>query len=286
MTYPNYTQQALSRYNLPRLKRIAVELGITPTGDKRAADTWINAIITHQSAQVQKLKEQTTAQAELDHHIATQAQAIANVPLTTVEISFEDHELYAGFELVAAITHDDDLTQPWVVMVNGTEKFRANTWMRCYRYISWHHQDGTLEEALEQGAGSRGENLSPLHPAPCPLSSSATSNEIMAQIFNECEKYGFALLDDGIYTSNCKLGKVGCTEGSWWVIRAGECQQMPCDSAMDAVWWLSMVDTMPDAKAADYEELLDRPFEMLTAEDWQRLREYEPVTESRELVPA
>ena len=49
MTHPTYTQQALSRYNLPRLKRIATELGVAPTGDKRAAQTWVNAIITHQS---------------------------------------------------------------------------------------------------------------------------------------------------------------------------------------------------------------------------------------------
>ena len=46
MTHVTYTEQALSRYNLPRLKRIAAELGVTPTGDRRAADTWVNAIIT------------------------------------------------------------------------------------------------------------------------------------------------------------------------------------------------------------------------------------------------
>jgi hypothetical protein len=69
-------------------------------------------------------------------------------------------------------------------------------------------------------------------------------------------------------------------------MRTGECQQQPCDSAMDAVWWLSMVDTVPHTEAADWEELLDRPFEMLTAGEWELLREYEPVAESRELVTA
>jgi hypothetical protein len=58
MTYQTYSQQALSRYTLPRLKRIAAELGVKPTGDKRAADTWVNAIITHQSAQLEKIDEQ------------------------------------------------------------------------------------------------------------------------------------------------------------------------------------------------------------------------------------
>ncbi len=78
MTHPTYTQQALCCYTLPRLKRIATELGVTPTLDKRAADTWVNAIITHQSAQTHKVADnQTTAQAELDRFIASQAQAIA-----------------------------------------------------------------------------------------------------------------------------------------------------------------------------------------------------------------
>ena len=114
MTHVRYTQQALSRYNLPRLKRIATELGVTPTLDKRAAQTWVNAILTHQSTQLQKLDNQTTAQAELDQFIADQAQAVAPEPLRIVEISFGDHEYYAGNQLVASITHDDDhLTQRW-----------------------------------------------------------------------------------------------------------------------------------------------------------------------------
>jgi hypothetical protein len=33
MTHPKYTQQSLSRYTLPRLKRIAAERGVTPTLD-------------------------------------------------------------------------------------------------------------------------------------------------------------------------------------------------------------------------------------------------------------
>jgi hypothetical protein len=95
MTHPQYTQQALSRYTLPRLKRIAAELGVNPAGDKRAADTWVDAIISHQSAQVQKVTdEQALAQTELDSYIAGQAQAIAPEQLRIVEISFYDHEYY------------------------------------------------------------------------------------------------------------------------------------------------------------------------------------------------
>ncbi|MDM9580121.1 hypothetical protein [Nostoc sp. GT001] len=270
MTYPKYTQQALCHYNLPRLKRIAAERGITPTGDKRAADTWVNAIIAHQSTKLHKVTDnQALAQGELDHFIATQAQAVAPEPLTIVEISFDHHEYYADDKLIASISHDDNhLTQRWVVMVNDKEVFRANTLMRCDRFICTHYKDGSLP-VQEQLA------------TPC-----TTGNEVMAQIFNECEKYGFEILDDGICHNDVKLGEVGCTDGGWWVMRTGERQQMPCDSAMDAVGWLSIVDTLPHAEAVDCEELLDRPFVMLVPDKWQRLRVYEPVAASRELVTA
>jgi hypothetical protein len=253
MTHPTYTQQALSCDNLLRLKTIAAHLGVTPTGDKRAADTWVNAIITHQFSQLQK----TTTQ--------------ASEKLTTVEISFYDHEIYAGKSLVAAITHDDDLTQPWVVMTGGVEKFRANTWAKCHRFIEWHHKDGTLNEPA----------------APTQTETPAiTGNEITAQIFNECEKYGFEILDDGIYNSKGKVGEVGYTDGSWWVLHAAEGNQerVPCESALEAVWWLAIGQILPHAETVDCEELLDRPFEMLTVLDWELLREYEPVAESRKLV--
>jgi hypothetical protein len=55
--------------------------------------------------------------------------------IRAVEISFYDHEIYAGDKLIASITHDSDdfVTQRWVVMVNGLEIHRANTWgaIRC-----------------------------------------------------------------------------------------------------------------------------------------------------------
>ncbi|MCC5659919.1 hypothetical protein LC608_23665 [Nostoc sp. XA010] len=167
--------------------------------------------------------------------------------LRSVEISFEDHEFYAGQKLVASITHDDDLTQPWIVMVNGEEIHRANTFKRCHSYITWHYQRGTL----------------PIQEEETPVAT--TGNEIMVQIADECEKYGFEILDDGIYDHEQKLGEVGCTNGRWWVIRATSVhqQKIPCDSALDAVWVLSMIELTQPSR----EELLDKPFDRLTAND-------------------
>ena len=275
MTHPTYTQQALSRYNLPRLKRIAAERGVTPTGDKRVAKTWVNAIIAHQSTKLQKVDNQALAQAELDSYIADQAQVIAPESLRIVEISFDHHEYYADDKLVASISHDDNhLTQRWVVMVNDKEVFRANTLMRCDRFICTHYKDGSLPVQEKEATPP------------------TTENRIMAHIFNECQNYGFEILDDGIYTHDTedgklrKLGQVGCTDGNWWVKRRYSSQQQYSNSVFDAVRSLSMVDTLPDAEAVDCEELLDRPFEMLTTLDWELLREYAPVAESQELVAA
>ncbi|NDJ25774.1 hypothetical protein GS682_30155 [Nostoc sp. B(2019)] len=237
----------------------------------------MNAIITHQSAQLQKVDEQTAAQAELEHHITTQAQAIAPEELRTVEISFYDHEIYCGTQLIATITYNNDLTQPWVVLVEDVEKFRANTWAKCYRYISWHYQDGTLNAPLPFGEAELVTEHKELPPQK-PELPATISNEIMAQIFNECEKFGFEILDDGIYRNDEKLGEVGCSNGKWWFIRAeNETQQrIFCDSALDAVWWLSMVDVSLASESAD-EYLQYRPLEQMTGDELQRLLEPEAV---------
>ncbi|MBE8992185.1 hypothetical protein [Nostoc sp. LEGE 12450] len=269
MTYPKYTQQALSRYTVPRLKRIAAERGVTPTGDKRATETWVNAIITHQSTQLQKVDNQALAQAELDHFIADQAQVVAPEPLTIVEISFDHHEYYADDKLVASISHDDNhLTQRWVVMINEKEVFRANTPMRCDRFICTHYKDGTLPVQEK-------ETTPP-----------TTENQIMAHIFNECQNYGFEILDDGIYTHDTedgklrKLGEVECTDGNWWVKRRYSVQQQYSNSVLDAVrrlcpsqTSLSMVDVSTDGKSIFDEYILDQPLEQLTGDRLQRLLE-------------
>jgi hypothetical protein len=148
------------------------------------------------------------------------------------------------------------------VMINGQEIYRDITPALCYEYIKQQYQQGTLpvQEQL-------------------PEEICTTGNEIMAEIFTECEKFGFEILDDGIYHNDIKLGEVGQANGSWWFTRAADetQQRIPCDSALDAVWWLSMVEGLTDAEVANCEQLLDLPFEQLTAQDWQQLREYEPV---------
>jgi hypothetical protein len=284
MTYPTYSQQQLQLKSIARLKQIYSEIACTvEVSDKRCKDSWITAIADYQSSKIQKLTpaapdEQALAQAEFDSYIATQAQAVAPEPLTIVEISFDHHEYYADDKLIASISYDDNhLTQRWVVIVNHKEVFRANTLMRCDRFICIHYKDGSLpvqEEAGGQGAGSKGEEISPLHPAPCSLSSSTTENQIMAHIFNECQNYGFEILDDGIYNNKgVKLGQVGCTDRNWWIKRRYSVQQQYSNSVYDAVRSLSMVDVSTDGKSIFDEYFLDQPLEQLTGDKLQRLLE-------------
>ncbi|MBN3884833.1 MAG: hypothetical protein HWQ44_18250 [Nostoc sp. JL34] len=263
MTHVIYTAQQLQLKSIARLKQIYSEIACTvEVSDKRCKDAWISAIINYQASKIQKLapaapNEQALAQAELDSYIADQAQAIAPEPLTIVEISFSDYEYYAGNQLVASISHDDShLTQPWLVMVNDKEVFRANTLMRCDRFICTHYKDGSLP-VQEQEA------------TPC-----TTENQIMAHIFNECEKYGFEILDDGIYNNKgVKLGQVGCTNSNWWVKRRYSVQQQYSNSVLDAVRSLSMVDVSTDGKSIFEEYFLDQPLEQLTGDKLQRLLE-------------
>ncbi|ACC85027.1 hypothetical protein [Nostoc punctiforme] len=265
MTHPIYTQQQLQRKTLNQLKTIYAQLDTkTEVSDKRCKESWVNAIITDQSTKLQKVDNQALAQAELDNYIADQAQAVAPEPLRIVEISFDHHEYYTDDKLIASISHDDNhLTQRWVVMVNDKELFRANTLMRCDRFICTHYKDGTLPVQEQQATPP------------------TTENQIMAHIFNECQNYGFEILDDGIYNNKgVKLGQVGCTDGNWWVKRRYSVQQQYSNSVLDAVRSLSMVDVSCDSKSIFDEYFLGQPLEQLTGDRLQRL------LESAELVTA
>jgi hypothetical protein len=151
MTHPIYSHQSLERKSIARLKKIYSDIGCTIEITKRySKNAWINAITQHQSQRIHRiapagLDQQGIAQAELENFIAQQAEEIAPEELTTQQINPHHFEVYAGKRLVAYITYDHEhVTQPWVVMVCGEEKFRHNTLGRCHRFINWHYLDGTL----------------------------------------------------------------------------------------------------------------------------------------------
>ncbi|MBD2255452.1 hypothetical protein [Nostoc parmelioides] len=340
MTHPIYSHQHLQLKSIARLKQIYSDIGCTTTvRDRRCKDSWISAIITHQSAQVQKVDEQamppatswTNAQEELENFIADQAEAVAPEELTTQEINPHHFEVYAGKRLIAYISYDhgEFVTQRWVVMVCGVEIFRYTTLTRCQRYVQWHHQDGTLNSPIpdeipevptiseicfyEQEAFANGELVASISfdsdnredlywrviingqeifrdttsarchsyvkqqyqqgtlPAQEPfVEADATENEIMAQIATSCEQLGLELLDNGIYHNEKRLVE--------FVYKNGVCCYVQAS--------LEPQQIVPELLSEDLscEELLNKPFHLLTSEQWERLRESEPVLGSRELV--
>ena len=220
------------------------------------------------------------AQAESKNHNTQEAPVIAPEEITTIEISFYDHEVYAGDKLIACITYDqnDFVTQAWLVMVNGAEIHCANSWMQCYSYIQWHYKRGTLPVQKQNFDASV-----------------TTDNEVMAEIANECERFELDLYNDGIYHNDIKLGEVGCSNGNWWVLQASassqEQEKLSCNSASDALWYLWMLlvkqgkTSVITSVFTINEELLDRPFDELTLQQWRQIKEYEsPLEESENMI--
>lgn len=152
MTQPRYSHQSLERKSLAGLKKIYEEIDCTVEITNRySKNAWVAAIADYQAQRTYRiapanLDQQAQAQAELDNYIAQQAIAIAPEELTTQEINPHHFEVYAGKRLVAYISYDNNeyVTQRWVVMVSGEEKFRHNTLAQCHRFINWHYKDGTL----------------------------------------------------------------------------------------------------------------------------------------------
>ncbi len=61
MTYTSYKAQRLQKKSIARLKEIHREIGCTvEVTDRHCKDTWVNAIITHQSSQLEKVHKQLT----------------------------------------------------------------------------------------------------------------------------------------------------------------------------------------------------------------------------------
>ena len=56
MTHLIYSRQQLLNRGLLKVKKIASDLGVLPTNDKRLIQSWVDAIIEHQAAQIQKVE--------------------------------------------------------------------------------------------------------------------------------------------------------------------------------------------------------------------------------------
>lgn len=113
MSHPIYSRQQLLNRGLLRVKKIASDLGVLPTNDKRLIQSWVDAIVERQAAQVQK------------------------VEIVEATIEFES-ESFEGS------------TQPYMVIVGGEVVHRAATYQQAERYCRWHSLTLVDSQALAQ----------------------------------------------------------------------------------------------------------------------------------------
>lgn len=132
--------------------------------------------------------------------------------------SSDDQEAFVGDELVASICFDYDNGEDlyWRVIINDEEIFRDLSPARCHSFIKQMYQQGRLPVQ------------EPFVEEPYTI-----SQQITAQIVEECDKFGFSATGDGIYNHDIKLGSVGHNDAGWWFTRADDANQQPifCDSA-------------------------------------------------------
>ncbi|MBD2505079.1 hypothetical protein, partial [Anabaena azotica] len=182
---------------------------------------------------------------------------------TVTEISFHDQELIVDGELVASIEYDHDNYQDlyWRVIINKEEIYRDTTPARCHSYVKQAYQQGMLpvQKPFEEP--------------------SATGNEIMVQIADECEKHGLELLEDGIYRGDEKLGQAGQDNGNWWFTRTDDAtqQRIFCNSASDAVWFVSRAE-LPEGADFLNEYLQYHPLEQMPPVELKHLLDSAELT--------
>lgn len=113
MAHPIYSRQQLLNRKIIKVKKVAADLGVIPTGGKSLIQSWVDAIVEHQAAQVSKIE---VVEATIDF----------------------DGESYEG------------LTEPYMVVVNGEVVHRATTYQQSERYCKWHSLSLIDSQALAQ----------------------------------------------------------------------------------------------------------------------------------------
>ena len=56
MAHPIYSRQQLLNCGLVKVKKVAADLGVVPTGDKKLVQSWVDAIVEHQASKIQKIE--------------------------------------------------------------------------------------------------------------------------------------------------------------------------------------------------------------------------------------
>lgn len=153
MSHPIYSRQQLLNRGLVKVKKVAADMGVLPSGDKRLITNWVEAIIEHQSKTVAKVEKKSAviefdgdsyegltqpymvvSEGKIVHRAASYLQAerfclnaglalvepqeVAQAELQIVDIDFGYHEVVKNGDVVATIEimfdRDHDLVS-WAV---------------------------------------------------------------------------------------------------------------------------------------------------------------------------
>jgi hypothetical protein len=98
MSHPVYSRQQLLNRGMVKVKKVAADMGVLPSGDKRLINNWVEAILAHQAKTVAKVEQKSAA------------------------IEF-DGDSYEG------------LTQPYMVVSEGKIVHRTETYLQAERFV-------------------------------------------------------------------------------------------------------------------------------------------------------
>ncbi|MFB2769815.1 hypothetical protein ACE1AT_11080 [Pelatocladus sp. BLCC-F211] len=134
--HPLYTEQQLQAKSLVELKAIYSQIGASvEVADKRCKSAWVEAIVTHQSSQIQKVDS----------------------PKTENDVNFIDIDGFYNFEaqvngeVIAELCHDSfNDVQPWYVSVSGVEVYRSSLWCESTNWVKEQYILGKLSQHQQQ----------------------------------------------------------------------------------------------------------------------------------------
>ncbi|MEH1777099.1 hypothetical protein [Nostoc sp.] len=252
-----YTVEQLQAKSLSEVKVIYTQIGAAvEVADKRCKSLWMNAIVTYQSSQVQKVEP---PKSEND--------------VTFVDIDgFYNFEARVNGETIAELSHDAfNLAKPWYVSVSGVEVYRFTLYCEATDWVKEQYLAGAL--AKHQSTET------------VVLTDARVERALTIEVL---EQHG-----DEFVVHNCE-------NDHYYVVRPNhvepkercECadchyRSVKCKHQIAVENFLGQrLEEVVTTVAVSLDELLDIPFDELSLQDWERLKEYAAVTESMELVAA
>ncbi|MEH1789649.1 MAG: hypothetical protein V7L23_29865 [Nostoc sp.] len=193
------------------------------------------------------------------------------------EIEFVDIDGFYNFEalvkgeMIAELSHDAfNSSNPWYVSVSGIEVYRSALYCEATDWVKSQYVAGTLsqhEAQKVQVLTTRSER--------------AATIEVLEQhgdefIVHNCENNHYYVVRPNHVEPKERCECADCH------YRGVKCKHQ---IAVEKFLAQSLEQAIPSV-ALPLDDLLDIPFDELTAKDWERLREYSTPTKSMELVAA